>query len=111
MLWIGWTGWVAAALTLVCACSSDDGGAFAGVARWKCFADAASGDCDCHGLEAGSDVDAVGSDLSEVSSCTGYTRCATYRDDFGDWMCSCGDESYAPPAGSTEVSDASACPP
>jgi hypothetical protein len=103
---------VLAAFTICSACSGDDDeGTFAGVSRWQCYAYSTTGICDCHGLGPNDSLDVGGSDVTEISSCSGYETCASYRDDFGDWMCSCGPAGYTPPASSIEVASIAQCPP
>lgn len=94
-----------------CGGDDDDGAAFPGVSRWKCYADATTGTCDCHGLGPSSDVVVGGTGISEVSSCAGYATCATYRDELDDWMCSCGADGFTPLAGANDVTAAASCPP
>ncbi|HEY3499892.1 MAG TPA: hypothetical protein VGK73_34615 [Polyangiaceae bacterium] len=87
---------------------------YPGVSRWECFADTASGVCDCYGLGRNEEVLINGSSIEEVNECSGYAECKTFYDEeFEDWLCSCGPVGFTPGAfGDYAARDAvPACPP
>jgi hypothetical protein len=110
-------------LAVVAGCGSDDRkdrepSPYPGVTRWDCFANTATGVCDCYGLGPGDDLSVGGSDIEEVDECSGYTECKTFYDDeFNEWFCSCGPTGFTPglhASGSASLSEKEVvpeCPP
>src|SRR5688572_9277486 len=63
---------------------------YPGVSRWDCFANTASGVCDCYGLGPNDDMSAGGDSIEEVDECSGYAECKVlYDEEFEEWLCSC----------------------
>jgi len=93
--------WIAS-LALVVGCASADEkdrepSRYPGVTHWACFANKATGVCDCYGLGRNDDIAVGGSDIEEVDDCSGYAECKTFYDEeYEEWLCACGPVGFTP---------------
>jgi hypothetical protein len=90
-----------ASLVVVVGCGSDDEdreeSSYPGVTHWTCYANTATGICDCYGLGSGDNIAVGGSDIDEVDDCGGYAECKTFYDEeYEEWLCGCGPVGFTP---------------